>query len=246
MTSSNKMRLQKFIAKSGFCSRRKAEILIEEGKVFLNGLVVSEQGVQVSEDDVIMIEGEILQLESQKVYYLINKPLSVLSSVMDDRGRVCVVDLVKDHHRIFPVGRLDYETTGALILTNDGEFANYLTHPRYDMPKRYQVSVKGKLKPTMIRSLSEGIVIEAVSYQGVEIFDVKYNPTANLTDFSITLHEGKNRQIRRMFAHFDLPVQTLHRYAIGPIKIDSLNHGEYRKLSPKEVLLLLNVAKGDA
>ena len=246
MTSLNKMRLQKFIAKSGYCSRRKAEILIDDGKVFLNGSVVSEQGVQVSEDDIIMIEGKILQLESEKVYYLINKPLMVLSSVMDDRGRVCVVDLVKDKYRIFPVGRLDYETTGALILTNDGEFANYLTHPRYEMPKRYRVSVSGKLKPLMIKSLSEGIIIEEVSYQGVEIFDVSYNGQLNITDFSITLHEGKNRQIRRMFDFFDLPVKVLHRYAIGPIKIDSLNHGDYRKLSIKEVNLLLNKAKGDA
>ena len=244
MTSSNKMRLQKFIAKSGYCSRRKAEILIDEGKVFLNGIVVSEQGVQVGDEDIISIDGEILHLELKKVYYLINKPLMVLSSVMDDRGRVCVVDLVEDDHRIFPVGRLDYETTGALILTNDGEFANYLTHPRYDMPKRYHVSVSGKLKTSMIKSLSKGIIIEEVSYQGVEIFDITYDDRRNITDFSITLHEGKNRQIRRMFAHFELPVQKLHRYAIGPIKIDPLNHGEYRSLSPKEVTLLLNTAKG--
>lgn len=244
MTSSNKMRLQKYIAQSGYTSRRKAEVLIQEGKVKVNGQVANEQGIQVSDADVIEVLGKKISLESDKVYYIINKPLSVLSSVSDDRGRVCVVDLVNDKNRIFPVGRLDYETTGALILTNDGEFANFLTHPRYDMPKKYRVKVQGRLKKYMILELSDGVIIEDVSYQGVEIFALNYDSHSDTTQFNITLYEGKNRQIRRMFKHYGLPVVQLHRYAIGPLIIDDLKNGDHRTLTNKEVDTLLQVAKG--
>lgn len=244
MTSSNSIRLQKYIAMTGYCSRRKAEELIEQGKVSINGKKVNEQGVQVHPGDKVRINNKLIELERSKVYYIVNKPKSVLSSVSDDRGRMCVVDMIPEQNRIFPVGRLDYETTGALILTNDGEFANFLTHPRYDMPKMYRVSVDGKLGFDVTKALSEGVVIEGVSYQGVEIFKVKYDPKKNRTQFSITLYEGKNRQIRRMFAHFGLPVQKLHRYAIGPIVIDDLGIGMYRPLKSFEVKKLLTVAKG--
>lgn len=244
MTSSNKMRLQKYIAQSGYTSRRKAEVLIQDGKVSVNGVVVSEQGVMVDDSDIIKINGQIISLEETKVYYIIHKPRAVLSSVSDDRGRVCVVDLVDDNNRIFPVGRLDYETTGALILTNDGEFANFLTHPRYDMPKKYRVKVQGRLKKHVIMELSDGVMIEDVSYQGVEIFALNYDNFTDTTQFNITLYEGKNRQIRRMFKHYGLPVITLHRYAIGALIIDDIKSGQYRQLSQKEVDTLLSVAKG--
>lgn len=244
MTSSNKMRLQKYIAQSGYTSRRKAEVLIQEGHVQVNGEVVIEQGTQVSDADVILVKGQQVTLESSKVYYLINKPRAVLSSVSDDRGRVCVVDLIKEDNRLFPVGRLDYETTGALILTNDGEFSNFLTHPRYDMPKKYRVKVKGRLKKHVIMELSDGVIIEDVSYQGVEIFALNYDNFSDTTQFNITLYEGKNRQIRRMFKHYGLPVIDLHRYAIGPLIIDNLESGQYRKLNMNEIEKLLKIAKG--
>ena len=238
------MRLQRYIAMSGVTSRRKAEGLIAEGKVSVNGQVVLEQGIQVSDADVIKVNGVIIQVETKNVYYIINKPREVLSSVSDDRGRVCVPDLIKDGRRIFPVGRLDYETTGALIVTNDGDFANFLTHPRYDMPKRYRVIVQGRLTPKVIQELKDGVIIEDVEYQGVDIFAVKYDADKGRTQFSITLYEGKNRQIRRMFKHYGLPVRRLHRYAIGPLLIDDLKAGEFRTLSAEEVATLLNVAKG--
>ena len=244
MTSSNSMRLQKFIALSGYCSRRKAETLIAEGKVSVNGQTVITQGVQVSSRDVVRVNQKVLSLESSKVYYITNKPRAVLSSVSDDRGRDCIVDMIPETHRIYPVGRLDYETTGALILTNDGEFANLLTHPRYDMPKMYRVSVLGKLTFNITQELKEGVSIEGVHYQGVEISKVKYDENKNRTQFSITLYEGKNRQIRRIFAHYNLPVQKLHRYAIGPLLIEDLKIGEYRMLKPFEVKKLMSVAKG--
>ncbi len=244
MTSSNSTRLQKYIASSGYCSRRKAEVLIQEGHVAINGVQVVENGVQVHEGDKVTIKGQLITLESELVYYIINKPLKVLSSVSDDRGRICVPDLIDDKNRIFPVGRLDYETTGALILTNDGDFANFLTHPRYDMPKQYRVLVAGRLIPRYIQELKDGVTIEDVVYQGVDIFSLRYDAKKNMSQFSITLYEGKNRQIRRMFKHYGLPVRKLHRYAIGPLLIDDLNTGEYRKLKASEVTHLLEVAKG--
>ena len=245
MTSSNNgTRLQKYIAMSGYCSRRKAEELIDQGKVSVNGKRISEQGVQVYDGDNVRINGKLIELERTQVYYIVNKPKGVLSSVSDDRERPCVVDMIPEKNRIFPVGRLDYETTGALILTNDGAFANFLTHPRYDMPKMYRVSVSGKLGFEVTNALSEGVTIEGVSYQGVEIHKVKYDPKKDRSQFSITLYEGKNRQIRKMFAHFGLPVQKLHRYAIGPLMIEDMGMGTYRALKPFEVKKLLSVAKG--
>lgn len=228
----------------GVSSRRKAEALIEAGKVSVNGKTILEQGVQVFSGDVVRVNNKIITLETANVYYIINKPRAVLSSVSDDRGRTCVVDLIQDKNRIFPVGRLDYETTGALILTNDGEFANIMTHPRYDMPKKYRVGVTGKLTQRVIDELSSGVSIEGVHYQGVEIFSVRYDAKQNRTQFSITLYEGKNRQIRRMFKHYSLPVRKLHRYAIGPLLIDDLSQGQYRPLKDHEVKQLLKVAKG--
>lgn len=244
MTSSNSIRLQKYIAMCGVSSRRKAEALIEAGKVSVNGKTILEQGVQVFSGDVVRVNNKVITLETANVYYIINKPRAVLSSVSDDRGRTCVVDLIQDKNRIFPVGRLDYETTGALILTNDGEFANIMTHPRYDMPKKYRVGVTGKLTQRVIDELSSGVSIEGVHYQGVEIFSVRYDAKQNRTQFSITLYEGKNRQIRRMFKHYSLPVRKLHRYAIGPLLIDDLSQGQYRALKDHEVKQLLKVAKG--
>lgn len=244
MTSSNSIRLQKYIAMCGVSSRRKAEALIEAGKVSVNGKTILEQGVQVFSGDVVRVNNKVITLETANVYYIINKPRAVLSSVSDDRGRTCVVDLIQDKNRIFPVGRLDYETTGALILTNDGEFANIMTHPRYDMPKKYRVGVTGKLTQRVIDELSSGVSIEGVHYQGVEIFSVRYDAKQNRTQFSITLYEGKNRQIRRMFKHYSLPVRKLHRYAIGPLLIDDLSQGQYRPLKDHEVKQLLKVAKG--
>lgn len=244
MTSSNKIRLQKMIAMSGYCSRRKAEALISEGAVLVNGVQVREQGLQVSYKDQIVIHGVPLEFKEEKVYYLLNKPKGVLSSVSDPHKRTTVVDLIEESRRIFPVGRLDKETTGALILTNDGEFANYMTHPRYESKKQYRVSVQGRLLPETTQKLKGGPTIEGVAYKGVEIQGAKYDISKDRTQFSITLFEGKNRQIRKMMEHYHLPVLKLHRYAIGELELGDLRIGEYRKLKPFEVKKLMLSAKG--
>lgn len=244
MSYSNKMRLQKYIAHSGYCSRRKAEVLIEEGKVSVNGKQIKEQGVQVSDKDEVRVNGQLIALETEHVYYLINKPKGVLSTVEDGFDRQTVVDLIKTNQRVYPVGRLDKETTGALIITNDGEFTHYMTHPSFDLEKQYRVSLDGILPYEVIRELKDGVKIDNVEYQGVDIKHVKRDEKKNRTQLTITLHEGKNRQIRKIFEYYKLPVLKLHRFAMGPLEMDDLKIGQYRELKPFEVKKLLLAAKG--
>ncbi len=246
MNSSNQaIRLQKFIAQAGVASRRKAEELIAQGRVSLNGKKVTEMGIHVVPGDEVRVNGKLIGSEAQKVYYLLNKPKGIVSTAKDEKNRTNVTDFVPDHQRVFPVGRLDRETTGALILTNDGEFANFMTHPRYDMPKKYRVSVDGKLTRAISSQLESGVMIDGVEYKGIEFEMVTYDLKKNRSQFTVTLHEGKNRQIRKMFAHFKIPVLKLHRYAIGSLELEDMKIGMYRELRPFEVKKLLLTAKGE-
>lgn len=244
MTSSNKMRLQKYIAHAGYCSRRKAETFIEQGKVTVNGEVVKEHGVQVGPEDIVRVNNDLIALDENFVYYLINKPKGVLSTAEDQFDRPTVIQGIPTDERIYPVGRLDKETTGALILTNDGEFTHYMTHPSYDLEKQYRVSLDGIIDYDVINALRDGVSIGGVNYQGVRISNVKTDDSKNRTQLTMTLFEGKNRQIRRMFEHFNLPVLKLHRFALGPLEMDDLRIGQFRELKPFEIKKLLLSAKG--
>lgn len=244
MSSSNKMRLQKYIANAGYCSRRKAETLIEQGKVSVNGKVVKEHGVKVNNEDLVEVNGQAIVLDENFVYFLINKPRGVLSTAHDEFDRPTVVQGIPTDERIFPVGRLDKETTGALILTNDGEFTHYMTHPSYDLEKQYRVSLDGIIDYNVINALRDGVKIDGIEYQGVRISNIKQDDSKKRTQLTMTLFEGKNRQIRRMFEHFSLPVLKLHRFALGPLTMDDLSIGEFRELKPFEVKKLLLSAKG--
>ncbi len=240
----DKMRLQKFIAHSGYCSRRKAEELIEQGRVYVNGEKIKQQGVKVSPNAYVVVDGQVLTLNQEYEYYILNKPRGVVSTADDEHDRITVIDGIQTEARIYPVGRLDKETTGALILSNDGEFTHYMTHPSYDLDKRYRVSVDGQLTYEVINALKEGVRIDNVDYRGVEISSVQHIKRKNITNFNIRLHEGKNRQIRKIFEHYNLPVRKLHRFALGPVFIDDLQIGEYRPLKDFEVKKLLLTAKG--
>lgn len=239
------IRLQKYIAQAGIASRRKAEELIAKGQVKVNGKQVKEMGFMVNPGDEVVVNGQLISTEQPLVYYLLNKPRGVVSSSSDDKDRDVVTNYVPSDFRVFPVGRLDRETTGALILTNDGDFAYMLTHPKYDLTKKYRVSVSGKLTYKILMQLEKGVVIEGVDYQGIEFENVTYDSKKNRTQFSVTLHEGKNRQIRKMFSHFGLPVLKLHRFAIGSLEIDDMRIGYYRELKPFEIKTLKQEAKGE-
>jgi len=229
------MRLQKYIAKSGYTSRRKAEVLITEGKVKVNGVVVTEQGIQVDESkDVVEIGGKKLVVEATFVYVLLNKPTGVVSTVSDQFERPTVLSCISGiNERIYPVGRLDYNTSGLLILTNDGEFTNRVTHPRYHVPKTYRVEADGRLNINDLDRLRKGIRIEDYETQPAIVKVVKENSRGSVVE--ITIHEGKNRQIRKMFDAVNHPVLKLKRIKIGEIDDKNLNIGQWRNLTEAEV-----------
>ena len=238
------MRLQKFLAQAGVASRRKAEALIEQGLVQVNGVVVKTLGTTVTPDDEVRYKGQVIAMDKAFVYYLLNKPKGVVSTVSDPHHKNTVMNFVPENPRVYPVGRLDKETTGALILTNDGEFAYLLTHPSFDMSKKYRVSVKGRLKIDLIKKIEKGVTIEGEAYRGIKVDDIIYDTVRDRTQCSVTLFEGKNRQIRKIFAHFDLPVLKLHRFQIDEVDVQNLKIGQVRTLTPHEIKRLTLKAKG--
>lgn len=228
-------RLQKVIAKSGYTSRRKAESLIEEGKVKVNGKTITELGTKVTPDDEIVVEGIPLEKE-EPVYYLLYKPRGIISSVKDDKGRKVVTDLLPEiEQRIFPVGRLDYDTSGLLLLTNDGEFANLLMHPRHGVEKMYIAKTKGIPDKDVLKTLRRGITVDGEKLQASSVKILSTDSRKNTAIVQIILHEGKNRQIRRMFEALNVPVEKLKREQYAFLTLEGLNPGDFRELSPYEV-----------
>lgn len=243
MNYSKQTRLQKVIAQAGIASRRKAEELIEKGRVKVNGEVVKEMGLKVSPQDAIEVDNKPILPKEDHVYYLINKPRGVLSTVTDPLDRPVIINMIHDKRRIYPVGRLDMDTTGALILTNDGEFAQKIMHPSYDMDKTYRVIVKGKMGFDVTKALETGLKVKGVDYQAMKVDNFRYFDDKDRSVFDLTLYEGKNRQIRELMAHFGLPVIRLHRFSIGPLNMDNMKIGAYRELKPFEIKKLLHYAE---
>ena len=228
-------RLQKVIAQAGVASRRKAEELIAEGKVKVNGKVVTELGTKVSDKDQIEVENNIIEKEI-KEYYLLNKPRGVVTTTQDDKNRKTVVDLIPTNARIYPVGRLDYDTTGALLLTNDGDFANILMHPKHEVTKVYIAKIKGLIKGEQINKLKDGVEIEpGVVVKGERVKLKKTDSKSNTSMVQITITEGKNHQVKKMFEAVGFEVVKLKREKIAFFDLKDLQSGEYRKLTPKEV-----------
>ena len=238
-------RLQKVIASAGVASRRKAEHLSQEGKVSVNGKIVTEMGIKVSSEDEIKVNGKPLQKE-EKVYYLLNKPKGYICAVSDDKDRKTVIDCFPDvKERIFPVGRLDYDTTGLLILTNDGEFANKMMHPRYHLPKTYEVAVDGVLTDQMLTMLQNGIELEDGKTLPAEVYLLKRLEGKKKTVIQITIFEGRNRQVRRMMEYFHCEVTRLARIQYGFLDLGHLRQGQYRKLRSFEVRKLMHMSDQD-
>ncbi len=231
-----KERISKKIAAAGIASRRKAEELIRAGKVSVNGHI-AELGEQADDDDVITVNGRPISFE-EKVYYLLNKPAKVLCTVSDDRGRKTILSYLPDGKRIFPVGRLDFDTTGFLLVTNDGAFSNLLIHPRHHLPKTYLCRVGGQFTKKQIRQLEHGILLEDGMTLPAEAEIVSYTEHPKETLISITLQEGRNREIRRMMNYFHHPVLSLQRISMGSLTLGELKEGEYRPLQKHEIELL--------
>lgn len=235
-------RLQKVIANSGYCSRREAEKLILEGRVKINDETVTELGTKVKVKDEITIDNVKLN-KDDKVYYLLYKPRGVVSTVKDDKQRKTVVDLIKTDIRIYPVGRLDYDTTGVLLLTNDGELSNLLTHPKSNIEKIYIAKINGVLDIKSLKTLENGVIIDGYKTAKAKVKLRKIDKKSNTSIVEIRIHEGKNHQVKKMFEAVGYDVLKLKRESFAFLNLFGLNSGEYRKLSVKEVKQLYSLFK---
>lgn len=236
-------RLQKVIANSGYTSRRKAEELIKSGKVYVNGEKVTELGTKVSYNDAIVIDGEMLKLEEDKVYYLLNKPRGVISSVSDDKGRKTVVDIIETDKRIYPIGRLDYDTTGLLILTNDGMLANTLMHPKFNVEKKYIAKLNKFFEISDLKKLEKGILIDNVKCIPTRVKIKTNNRVKDYSIIEISIVEGRNHIIKRIFNELGYLVDKLSRVEYAFLNLNGLSSGDYRELTIKEVKKLYEYKK---
>ncbi|MFY9422234.1 MAG: pseudouridine synthase [Bacilli bacterium] len=238
-------RLQKLIAKSGYCSRRKAEELIKKGKVAVNGKIITEIGYKASFRDLITIEGVPIFPE-EKVYLLMNKPRSVITSTADEKGRKTVLDLLPEkyrRYRLYPVGRLDYDAKGVLLLTNDGDFMNALVGPRSDVEKEYLVRVEGVLSRKQLKTLEKGIQLGDYRTLPCKTYLREASTKKNSSLAGIILKEGKYHQVKEMFAALGHPVKRLTRIRFGELTAEGLQAGEVRELKPHEIKKLLGKIK---
>ena len=235
-------RLQKVIALSGIASRRKAEELIKNGDVIVNGEVVTKLGTKVTYSDDILVCGKKIEKE-EKEYYLFNKPRGVICSTSDDKGRKVVVDYFNSNKRLYPVGRLDYDTTGALIVTNDGNLSNLIMHPKNEIEKVYIAKLNGVIKGAEINKIKSGVIIDNVKCVPKKVKLKNFNVKKNTSIVEIIITEGKNHEVKRIFESVGFFVDKLKRERIAFLSLGNLKSGEYRKLNPKEVKQLFNLVK---
>lgn len=239
-------RLQKYLASSGIASRRKAEEYILDGKIKVNGIVITELGTKVNpEQDKIEFEGKEVKKQERKVYVLLNKPIDYVTTVKDQFNRNTVIELVKPvgDVKLLPVGRLDMYTSGALILTNDGDFIYHVTHPKHEIEKTYTVTLRGKIQNEEVEKLRKGVTIneeeEEYITKPAKVRILKIDEEKNISRLEITIHEGKNRQVRKMCEAVGRKVIALHRSKIGNITVKDLKIGQWRYLNTKEVEMLM-------
>lgn len=235
------IRLQKAIADFGFCSRRKAEEYILKGKVFINGEKVDTLGTKVNESDEIIVDGNVL-IYQEKEYYIFNKPRGVISSVSDDKGRKTIIDFFDTNKRLYPVGRLDYDTTGAILVTNDGEFANLMLHPKNKITKTYIAKLDGIIDGYTIKQIKDGVVVDGKKCYPDRVKLKSQDKKSNTCIVEIVIHDGRNHEVKEIFKKFNFDVIKLTRTNFANITVDNLKSGEYRKLTIKEVKQLYALA----
>ena len=237
------MRINKYIASCGIASRRKAEELINDGRVSVNGKIITELSFQVDEaKDIVEIDGEKIGLDEKEVYIVLNKPEGYITTVKDQFDRPSVLDLITDiKERIYPVGRLDYETSGLLLLTNDGDLTYKLTHPKHEIDKTYMAIVKGVPANEEIENFEKGLYIEDYKTAPAKFKIVKINEEKNYSICQIKIHEGRNRQVRKMCRAINHPVLRLRRVAMGKITLKETEVGSYRHLTSDEIKYLKGI-----
>ena len=229
------MRLQKFLASCGVASRRNAEKIILDGRVSVNGQIVNELGTQVDElNDVVQVDGVTVHTEPEKHYLAYNKPVGEVTTASDPEGRATVMDRFRDYPvRLFPVGRLDYDSEGLLLLTNDGELMNQLLHPSFEIPKSYLTKVSNSVSDEEIRLLRKGVIIDGKMTSPAAVRLIRHDTFS--TDLLITIHEGRNRQVRKMIDAIGHQVVRLKRVRFGPVQLGDLPSGMWRKLTDEEI-----------
>lgn len=233
-------RLQKFLAEAGVASRRKSEELINQGRVKVNGKTAT-LGIKVTSDDIVELDEKRVQKQSEeKVYILLNKPMGYVTTVKDEYDRPTVMELVPNDKRIVPVGRLDMYTSGALILSNDGDFVYRVTHPSKKINKTYRAKVNGKVTEQELQKLRDGVRIEDYVTSKAKVDFIEYDEKTDRSIVEVTIHEGRNRQVRKMFEQIGKEVWRLHRTKIGNLGVEDLKLGKYRYLSKEEVAQILD------
>ncbi len=236
------MRINKYIAQCGIASRRKAEDIIKLGKIKVNGKVTTDLSTDIRDTDIVSIDNKTIKVVSNYVYYKLNKPKGYITSTSDDKDRKTVINLMRGvHYRVFPIGRLDYDTEGLLLLTNDGDIANILTKPNSEVKKIYVVHIEGFINKDDIKKLSSGVDIGDYITRPCSVELIETNETQSKLKVAIT--EGKNRQIRKMFSSIGKEVTFLRRIQIGDIKLGGLSRGEYAPLNQKEIRYLKSLKK---
>ncbi len=236
------MRINKYIASCGICSRRAADALIADGKVKINGKTVTALGAEIDEfNDTVTVEGKKITLAVRNFYIMFHKPKGCVCTVKDEKGRKTVMDYLKDFSdkRIFPIGRLDYDTEGLLLLTNDGDFANRMTHPSGEVPKTYVAKVQGDIPESDLARLRNGIVLDGIKLHRSKIKLLEKE--GEESRYEVTIYEGRNRQIHRMFESIGKEVVFLKRIRIGDVKLGGLGRGAYRYLTDKELANLMRL-----
>lgn len=242
------MRLQKYLSQNGVASRRKCEEYILQGKVKVNNKVVKELGFKVDSDkDIIEFQNKLIKNNKEKhTYILLNKPIGYVTTVKDQFNRPTVLDLIKDiNKRLVPVGRLDMFTSGALILTDDGDFVYKITHPKFEIEKTYITTIKGQITNEELQTIENGMKIDNYITNKAKAKIIKHDEEKNITRVVVTIHEGKNREVRKMFETLGKSVLALHRSKIGDIEVKDLKIGTWRKLSNKEIESLIKLDKKD-
>lgn len=233
------MRLNKFLSNSGVASRRKCDEIIKQGIVYVNGKQVNELGMQINEKkDKVTIEGKKITLPSSFVYIKLNKPKGYACTASDEKGRKTIYELINCDERLFSIGRLDYDTEGLLLLTNDGEFANSIAHPSFSIEKEYRVTAEGEIKESELAVMRKGVVVDGERMPSARVEKLSFEN--GFTKLSVVIDEGQNRQIRRMFEAIGHAIKLLKRVRIGNVKLGGLSRGEYKDLTTEELNGLVN------
>ena len=227
------MRLNKFLSRCGLDSRRKCDNIIKNKKIFINGVIVTDFSYQVQEDDVVTYNNKYLEIEDKSIVYMLNKPKGYVCTSKDPQNRLKVIDLIDTNIRLFTVGRLDRDTTGIILLTNDGDISNKLTHPKYNKEKKYYVKTKGRIENQFLDKIRNGYRLKDGTKIKADIKLISYS--GNIFEWDVKLTEGKNREIKRIFSDFDSRVTLIHRYSFCGLELNNLKIGKYKKISINKI-----------